>query len=267
MLDDACGSWASHENALGLSGMYKYEFTQPVDQLAGSSATSLPNHWQNDTYFSSPPLLHQQLPFNTAMPASYYATVCAAAMHSRAEESTDPHSVQDSHPVRKSTPRSMNKYVGASRSRTQPMATYARHTPYPLGPGGTRRAAFPTSFYLCQWSDGGGPCGEVLTGTKNAIGQHLQSAHAIRLTADRTSQVCLWSGCRKPMRRESIARHVLAVHMKDKVHCSSCGSQYARPDSLRRHQKTCQVNEEDVSDACKAGERTRLPQADFVENI
>ncbi|KAI9573884.1 hypothetical protein HD554DRAFT_1990414, partial [Boletus coccyginus] len=91
-------------------------------------------------------------------------------------------------------------------------------------------------LHQCQWFDGTRPCGALVAGTKNAIGQHLQTAHGLRLKADKTMQVCHWEGCRKSMRRESIARHILAVHMLDKVLCPSCRSRFARTDSMQRHQ-------------------------------
>ncbi|KAH0836487.1 hypothetical protein J3R83DRAFT_8121 [Lanmaoa asiatica] len=90
-----------------------------------------------------------------------------------------------------------------------------------------------------------------MSGTKSAIGRHLQEAHAIRLKADKTTQVCLWEKCRKQMRGESIPRHILAVHMRDKVLCPGCGLHFSRTDSMQRHLKTCLVKGEDASDACK----------------
>ena len=153
----------------------------------------------------------------------------------------------------KPTCRAQGERVCAPRLLSRSASPSVRHTPYPVGLDRTRRSDLPTSTYYCQWSDGARPCGAVVEGTKHAIGEHLRATHAIRLKADKTFQVCHWERCRKSMRKESIARHVLAVHMQDKVPCPSCGSRFARTDSLQRHQRAQCPTDREASDACKTG--------------
>lgn len=262
MLDNACTSWMAHENALGLSGMCGPNFVLSANPLACPPATSVPNHWQNNRHISSTSFLHQLSPSDTMMHflqyGPYYSSVHTEATPTRAGGTVIRH-LPESHSVRKPIARLPSKHISASRLLRQPTAARSRHTPYPLGPDSTRWGASSVYGHRCQWSDCASPCGEAVAGTKNAIGQHLQAAHGIRLKADKTIQVCHWEKCQKSMRKESIARHILAIHMKDKVHCPSCGSRFARPDSLQRHQRTCLAKGEDASDACKAGGRTPLP--------
>ncbi|KAF9219953.1 hypothetical protein BS17DRAFT_363923 [Gyrodon lividus] len=91
-------------------------------------------------------------------------------------------------------------------------------------------------MHECQWSHDGASCGTFLAGNKREIALHLRDADAIPLQGNtKKPQKCLWKGCRKTMHKESIARHILAVHMKETVHCARCKSSFARNDSLQRH--------------------------------
>ena len=65
---------------------------------------------------------------------------------------------------------------------------------------------------LCEWQDENGViCGGIVTHAN--LPGHL-SAHGIKnMRRDRLTK-CKWAGCtKKPMNRESIARHVREVHM------------------------------------------------------
>lgn len=241
--------------------MYGHESAWSADLFTCPSATSIPNHWQNDTHFLSPSFLHQPTATDTAMYfgeplVPNYAPVGAETTATGCWETAIPYAVQ-SYPISKPIACLPGKHIGAPRLLTQSMVAGLRHRPYPLGPDSTKLAAISASLYQCQWFDGTSPCGAVVAGTKNAIARHLQVQHAIQVKADKTDQVCLWGRCQKSMRRESMPRHILAVHMKDKVHCR-CGSRFARPDSLQRHRRTCLAKGEDVSDANKLGERIAL---------
>lgn len=225
-----------------------------VDLFARPSATSPSN--QIDTQSFSTSFSHQLSPSDSVVrlwqpPASYPSF--SGLWEAPISHSFDPITRQDDL-ARKPTARSLSKRVSASRLLRQSTPPRPhRHAPYPIRPDSTRWSAPPATVYLCQWIDGARSCGTIVAGTKNAIGQHLREQHAIRLKADKTSQVCYWEGCRKSMQRESIPRHILAVHAKDKVPCPSCGSTFARSDSLKRHQRTClPVTEEKNAD--QAGE-------------
>jgi uncharacterized protein YodC (DUF2158 family) len=237
-----------------------------ADLLDHPSATRTSN--LTDTQIFSDSLLHQLPPSDSVVrlwqpPAPHHPSVRDEVAFVGVGETflphlVDPMTLPESHPVRKPTARSLSNHVSASRllaqSSAAPPIRSPRYTPYPIGPENTRRGASPASGYQCQWFDGAGPCSAVVAGTKIAIGRHLRITHAIQLKADKTVQLCHWEGCHKSMRRESIPRHILAVHMLDKVLCPSCGSRFARSDSLQRHQRTQCLAKGEASDACKAGE-------------
>lgn len=251
MLGLACNSWIPRENALGLYEVLGPESVWSTDQLACPAATSISN--RIDTQIFSASYLQQPTPPDSAVffpqpPPQHHPSVCEEATLDRVWETVIPHTVYtmpppECHPTRKPTARLLSKRVSASGIHAQSVPPRSQRTPYSLGPAVTRRGNLSTPLYQCQWFDGAMTCSEIVTGTRSAIAQHLQVAHAIRLKADKTVQVCLWENCQKVMRGESIARHILAVHMRDKVPCSSCGLRFARADSMQRHRRTCHAAE------------------------
>ncbi|KAG9309916.1 hypothetical protein JVU11DRAFT_9948 [Chiua virens] len=138
------------------------------------------------------------------------------------------------------TPAEIRHVQSTSVSASHLRDSYSRYMPYSPGSERSSWNDDPRApVYQCQWSDGSRSCGAVVAHNRNAINHHLQTEHAIRVKADRTSQNCRWGKCRKSMRRESLPRHILAVHMKEKVLCTDCDSRFARTDSLQRHKRTC----------------------------
>jgi hypothetical protein len=94
---------------------------------------------------------------------------------------------------------------------------------------------------LCRW--GGGSCTSPLTPDKSEVGKHLQVHHGVKSGGDKDRMPCSWDGCGKEMKKESISRHIVAVHLSDKTECSSCGKQFARSDSKLRHLKNSKREE------------------------
>ncbi|KAG1851333.1 hypothetical protein DFJ58DRAFT_661680 [Suillus subalutaceus] len=88
---------------------------------------------------------------------------------------------------------------------------------------------------LCRWGDGS--CTTSLTSDKSEVGKHLQVLHGIKSGGDKDKMLCRWDGCGKEMKKESISRHIVAVHLTNKTECGSCGKQFARLDSKLRHLK------------------------------
>ncbi|KIJ65239.1 hypothetical protein HYDPIDRAFT_167489 [Hydnomerulius pinastri MD-312] len=102
--------------------------------------------------------------------------------------------------------------------------------------------------HKCLWSDNDEPCEEPVAGDRRDILWHLHAVHGVELRGDKLPQPCFWAHCLKTMNKESIARHILAVHLREGVECTGCGSTFAREDSLKRHirsaqQKTCRGKE------------------------
>ncbi|KAF9244172.1 hypothetical protein BU15DRAFT_59507 [Melanogaster broomeanus] len=91
--------------------------------------------------------------------------------------------------------------------------------------------------YICRWSSGGASCDTLVLGDKRDVMMHLHEMHSLRPKSDKMAQRCLWDNCRKAMNQESIPRHIVTVHMRERVHCPSCRLTFARSDSLQRHGK------------------------------
>ncbi|KAG2142266.1 uncharacterized protein EDB93DRAFT_610824 [Suillus bovinus] len=105
---------------------------------------------------------------------------------------------------------------------------------------------------LCRWD--GGSCFSLLTTDKSEVTKHLQLLHGIKPGGDKVRMPCQWEGCGKEMKKESIPRHIVAVHLSNKTECGSCGKQFARLDSKLRHLKNskreeCRESESDDSRA------------------
>ncbi|KAG1794333.1 uncharacterized protein HD556DRAFT_1205840, partial [Suillus plorans] len=85
----------------------------------------------------------------------------------------------------------------------------------------------------CGWD--GGSCFSALTVDKSEVAQHLQLHHGVKPGGDKDRTSCRWEGCGKKMKKESISRHIVAVHLDNKTECGSCGKTFARLDSELRH--------------------------------
>lgn len=94
---------------------------------------------------------------------------------------------------------------------------------------------------LCRW--GGGSCTSLLASDKSEVGKHLQFIHGVKSGGDKEKVSCIWDGCGKEMKKESISRHIVAVHLTNKTECGSCGKQFARLDSKLRHLKNSKREE------------------------
>ncbi|KAF9219988.1 hypothetical protein BS17DRAFT_788396 [Gyrodon lividus] len=103
------------------------------------------------------------------------------------------------------------------------------------GDGISLGAAGGPKIYKCQWPIDGASCGALVVGDKREIVLHLRDAHNVSPKGYKMPQTCFWQNCQKIMKKESIGRHILEVHMKKKVHCTSCGSSFARNYLLQKH--------------------------------
>lgn len=118
-----------------------------------------------------------------------------------------------------------------------------------------------TRILACQWVTNGAPCGKPIMGDRRNVVEHMQHSHGIKPGEEKFRQTCLWEGCRKILNKESLARHILTVHLKEKVYCAECGLYFAREDSLKRHLKggqhkgSCDKNSAKQSSRSRAGSR------------
>ncbi|KIJ14445.1 hypothetical protein PAXINDRAFT_100160 [Paxillus involutus ATCC 200175] len=105
---------------------------------------------------------------------------------------------------------------------------------------GTGNAASDLRTYQCLWSPKDVPCLTLVSRDRRSVIDHLHDVHGVKPGDDKTPQKCLWRLCTKTMNKESIPRHILTVHLKEKAHCTKCGLSFAREDSLKRHLKGAQ---------------------------
>ncbi|KAI0659226.1 hypothetical protein C8Q70DRAFT_128903 [Cubamyces menziesii] len=91
----------------------------------------------------------------------------------------------------------------------------------------------------CQWAGG---CGETITGgTPANIRGHLKDRHFMGAAPTaKTMLCCKWGDdCRRdPMQWENIPKHIAECHLKTmRRQCGDCGADFARSDTLTRHQQ------------------------------
>lgn len=100
-----------------------------------------------------------------------------------------------------------------------------------------------TRSFECRWLvQNGAPCGLFVTADRRSVHEHLQHVHGIKPGEEKARETCFWEHCRTVLKKESLARHILTVHVKDKVCCDDCGLLFAREDSLKRHLRGGQHN-------------------------
>ncbi|KAI9570631.1 hypothetical protein HD554DRAFT_2083658 [Boletus coccyginus] len=93
---------------------------------------------------------------------------------------------------------------------------------------------------ICLWVVDGSMCNRSFflgDNLKHSISRHLRNIHGLHPASGKSSVGCQWIGCDKTMKRESIVRHIVAVHLRVATKCGACGTFFARPDSLQRHMK------------------------------
>ncbi|KAF9223343.1 hypothetical protein BS17DRAFT_134875 [Gyrodon lividus] len=95
-------------------------------------------------------------------------------------------------------------------------------------------------MYKCQWSIDGDRCLNLVHGDRRSIIGHLHEVHGMKPGDEKVPQRCSWYSCTKTINKESIPRHILTVHLKEKAYCTWCGLSFAREDSLKRHLKGVQ---------------------------
>ena len=89
--------------------------------------------------------------------------------------------------------------------------------------------------HQCRWDEGHSPCGLWIIGDKSSINVHIQKWHGGTRGGDKSQADCHWSGCDEAMQKESIPRHIVAIHLDEVWECQGCGKELARNDAYGRH--------------------------------
>ncbi|KAF8557857.1 hypothetical protein OG21DRAFT_1504840 [Imleria badia] len=92
------------------------------------------------------------------------------------------------------------------------------------------------TVHQCLWEVDHSPCHLWIRGEKSAVNAHIQKWHGWQPEGDNKSRVdCRWCACGKMMLRESIARHIVNVHLGEIWECQGCGKEIARSDAYGQH--------------------------------
>ncbi|KAF8420750.1 hypothetical protein L210DRAFT_3766295 [Boletus edulis BED1] len=91
------------------------------------------------------------------------------------------------------------------------------------------------NLHQCLWEADRSPCHLWVKSDKSCINTHIQKWHKVRAGGDKLEVECHWSACGRTMLKESIARHILSIHLGEMWMCQACGKKIARKDVYRRH--------------------------------
>ncbi|KAF8420567.1 hypothetical protein L210DRAFT_804090, partial [Boletus edulis BED1] len=87
----------------------------------------------------------------------------------------------------------------------------------------------------CCWEEDRSPCLLWITGDKSRINAHIQRWHGWNPGGDKLQVDCRWSACGKMMLKESIARHIVNIHLGAMWECQGCGKDFVRNDVYGQH--------------------------------
>ena len=91
------------------------------------------------------------------------------------------------------------------------------------------------NVHECRWALSSNPCGMWIIGSRPHVGAHIRKWHTSQRHANTTTE-CLWDGCQcARMRKDSINRHVVTVHLGEGFHCQGCDQEFPRKDVYNQH--------------------------------
>ncbi|KAH7918991.1 hypothetical protein BV22DRAFT_1041307 [Leucogyrophana mollusca] len=93
-----------------------------------------------------------------------------------------------------------------------------------------------TTTHGCQFDCNGSPCHTSVIANRLDVARHLRLYHNIKRNSSRVS--CLWDGCMKEIRADSLSRHIVNCHMNATLGCPRCFKMLSSVSSLRRHRQT-----------------------------
>ncbi|KAG1732913.1 uncharacterized protein EDB91DRAFT_1084643 [Suillus paluster] len=125
------------------------------------------------------------------------------------------------------------KQIAASLAEQSEATTDDVHLGRSSAPENQPESHLPDFLSVCGWSDDHGSCNNTVNVTR--IGEHMLSCHfKSPLRADSRLE-CRWKGCqlRKPIRRDTMVRHIVEKHLgvkyRSKHQAASCATMYRSP--------------------------------------
>lgn len=112
--------------------------------------------------------------------------------------------------------RTVRHNLRAARSTSNSPPAMRGERSYPNVRVVNTRQVSKTAPYICQWrTEAGCVCGDVISWA--TCGEHLAITHGIKHMTSNVSIMCCWCSDRaRPVKRESIVRHVREVHLRQK---------------------------------------------------
>ncbi|KAG1843390.1 hypothetical protein C8R48DRAFT_618852 [Suillus tomentosus] len=91
-------------------------------------------------------------------------------------------------------------------------------------------------MFQCKWNGPNGlSCYHPIH--PHDLSSHLREVHGIRGSVNSRTQ-CIWDGCNREFRRDTILRHINEVHGRAvRYSCDSCGRTFKRPYILNEHRR------------------------------
>ncbi|KAF8557851.1 hypothetical protein OG21DRAFT_1481880 [Imleria badia] len=107
---------------------------------------------------------------------------------------------------------------------------------------GLREPDGKLTVHQCLWEEDHSPCHLWIRGEKSAINAHIQKWHGWQPGGDKSRVDCRWCACVKTMLRESIARHIVNIHLGEIWECQGCGKEIVRSDAYGQHSERSEFN-------------------------
>lgn len=101
------------------------------------------------------------------------------------------------------------------------------------------------TVHQCHWEEDHSPCHLWIRSDKSSINAHIQKWHGGKPGGEKLPTDCCWSACGKTMLKESIARHIVNIHLGEMWECQGCGKGIVRSDAYGRHAERSEF------DACR----------------
>ncbi|KAI9573246.1 hypothetical protein HD554DRAFT_2035632 [Boletus coccyginus] len=99
------------------------------------------------------------------------------------------------------------------------------------------------SVHECRWAQSSNSCGMWIIGSKPHVGAHILKWHQQEHADGTVKRRCLWDGCTtsKEMRKDSVSRHIINVHLEEEFHCQGCDKGFPRRDVYDNHVQNNEV--------------------------
>ncbi|KAI9573250.1 hypothetical protein HD554DRAFT_1161528 [Boletus coccyginus] len=99
------------------------------------------------------------------------------------------------------------------------------------------------SVHECRWDQSSNSCGMWIIGSKPHVSAHILKWHQQEHADSTVKRRCLWDGCTtsKEMRKDSVSRHIISVHLEEEFHCQGCNKEFPRRDVYDKHVQNNEV--------------------------